>query len=299
MFVGRARSGALRWKTAVSTVLVRSAASSDVSRAAVRVKRTADTLTGQAEVLEAQEKVKNLKDELSTQRSLLQNAEENYRDFQNRLKEHYEGKIRVYDSKKRDLVALSLLHKEEIELLQQEQLLEKNVDSLRVSERRCFDDLCDGIQHAHEREREHSQRAKTFTAVGSVVSGLLGFMGSYLFLRREIKRRLSGFELMLEELASKPNIEDQKLAAKLESFNKTLHCHYNTLQDIQTSQENLMKLLVKKSTHHARDNTKNSSRETVHHDVLEQSSDYKNSREGILLCVGIGLLHMAVTVFAR
>ena len=303
MFVGRARSGsAYLWKQAVATTLVRSAASSDVSTAAIRVKRTADTLTGQAEVLRAQEVVKELKDELSTQRSRLQNAEENYRDFQNRLKEHYEGKIRVYDSKKRDLVALSLLHKEEIELLQQEQLLEKNVDSLRLRERGSFDALCDSIQHAHEREREHSQRAKTFTAVGSIVSGLLGFIGSYLFLRREIKGRLNGFELMLEDLTSKLNNEDPKLAANLASFNKTLHCHNSTLQDIQATQKSMLKLLEEKLTCHSGDSKLMNYSSREHHGVIsasDKNAENENSGAVIWICVGMGLLQMAMTVFVK
>ena len=214
---------------------------SSVPPTVLRVKRTADQLTGQADISRAQEGVRQLREQLRGRRLLLQSTEERYKELQQKLKEHYERKIRVYDTKKRDLASLALIHEEELRLLEEDQQLEKEMEEGRLSERQCFEALCEAIQDSHEREREYGQRAKLFTALASSVSAVLGFLGSYLFLRQGVKRKLHEFECTLADLGTK--LEREATAATMATVNDSLQAQSGLLKEVLNTQSRVLKVL--------------------------------------------------------
>ena len=51
-----------------------------------------------------------------------------------------------------------------------------------------FERLSSAIQDSHDKECQHSQTMRTYSTLGSVLGALFGFLGSNMFLRREVKR---------------------------------------------------------------------------------------------------------------
>ena len=88
----------------------------------------------------------------------------------------------------------------------------------------------------------------------------------------------------------------------LACFNKTLHCHNSTLQDIQATQKSMLKLLEEKLTCHSGDSKLMNYSSREHHGVIsasDKNAENENSGAVIWICVGMGLLQMAMTVFVK
>ena len=94
----------------------------------------------------------------------------------------------MYQEPKRDLAALQAVNSEEERLLQLEQDQHAALESFKQEERDCFEGLSDAIQASHEKERAQSERMKYYSRLGSVLGAVFGFLGSNLFLKREIRR---------------------------------------------------------------------------------------------------------------
>ena len=284
-------------------LLVRNAGSG-VHSAALRVKRTADQVTGQADVSRAQEGVRELRDHLRERRLLLQSAEERYKEHQQKLKEHYDRKIRVYDAKKRDLSSLALIHQEELQLLEDEQQLEKVVDEGRLNERQCFEALCEAIQDSHEREREYGHRTKTFTAVASSVSAALGFLGSYLFLRREVKRKLHEFEGTLAGLGTK--LEQEDMTTTLAAVEECLQSQSGLLREVLNTQHRVLNLVEKtvppSSTHSRRTKTprRGPQRTEMSAEADQVTVNMRvDHQEDVWVMVGISVMQFLFALFSK
>ena len=164
---------------------------STISRAASKLKFTTEHLTGHSDVLEAQNLVAQKKNELRQWRSDLAIATSSLEELQQKLKNLYVKKTQLYQEQwgqRKDLSALQAIHDEEETLLFKEQELHTNVENCRQQERQCFENLSDAIQESHEKERAQSERMKYYSRLGSVLGALFGFLGSNLFLRREIRQ---------------------------------------------------------------------------------------------------------------
>ena len=85
------------------------------------------------------------------------------------------------------MAALQAINSEEESLLSEEQSHSENLESLKQSERECFDALGDTILASHEKERAQSEKMKYYFRFGSVVGAIVGFAGSNFFLRREVR----------------------------------------------------------------------------------------------------------------
>ena len=164
---------------------------STISRAVSKLKFTTEHLTGHSDVLAAQKLVADKKDELRQWRNNLAIATSSLEELQQKLKSLYVNKTQVYQDQRgqrKDLSALQAIHNEEETLLFQEQELQVKVEDCRQQERQCFERLSDVIQESHEKERAQSERMKYYSRLGSVLGALFGFLGSNLFLRREIRQ---------------------------------------------------------------------------------------------------------------
>lgn len=161
---------------------------STVSRGVIHLKSITEQLTGHSDVLEAQKLVKQRKEELRRWRNELLAVSTSYEEVQQKLKNLYTRKTQVYQEHKRDVLALQTINNEEETLLFQEQTLSSKLEEYKRSERECFDSLSDAIQESHERERAQSERMKYYSRLGSVLGALLGFLGSHVFLRREVRK---------------------------------------------------------------------------------------------------------------
>ena len=161
---------------------------STVSRGVIHLKSITEQLTGHSDVLEAQKLVKQRKEELRRWRNELLAVSTSYEEVQQKLKNLYTRKTQVYQEHKRDVLALQTINNEEETLLFQEQTLSSKLEEYKQSERECFDSLSNAIQESHERERAQSERMKYYSRLGSVLGALLGFLGSHVFLRREVRK---------------------------------------------------------------------------------------------------------------
>ena len=171
------------------------------------VRNTTEELTGQSHVTLAQAQVRNKRNELKTWRQKVADATTRYDDVQHKLRHVYSMKTQLYQSQRRDLAALQAINSEEEELLSEEQLLGETLDSLKQAERECFEALGDSILDSHEKERAQSERMKYYSRLGSVVGAMLGFAGSNLFLRREVRQhqnlqteKMENLEKTIEQL---------------------------------------------------------------------------------------------------
>ena len=174
--------------------------STTFSRTVLSLKSTAEHLTGHSDVLRAQELVREQKAALQKWRNELHFARTSYESIQQDLRSLYARKTQVYQDQRRDLSALQAIHAEEETLLYQEQTLISKVESCRQKERESFEGLSDAIQQSHEKERAQSERMKYYSRLGSIMGAVFGFLGSNLFLRREVrvhnKRQVEAIEHM-------------------------------------------------------------------------------------------------------
>ena len=186
---------------------------STVSRGVIHLKSITEQLTGHSDVLEAQKLVKQRKEELRRWRNELQEVSTSYEEVQQKLKNLYTRKTQVYQEHKRDVLALQAINNEEETLLFQEQTLSSKLEEYKRSERECFETLSDAIQESHERERAQSERMKYYSRLGSVLGALLGFLGSHVFLRREVRKH---------------NQKQEEKMNHLESFLQDLQTHWKS-----------------------------------------------------------------------
>ena len=168
--------------------LWRHSSSSALLRAMSRVKRSSEELTGHSDVLQAQQLVKAKKEELREWRQKLSNATDSYEQVQRRLKGLYARKAQVYQDQRRDLAAIQAVNDEEESLLQLEQSCFFDLEECQQKERECFENLSDAIQESHEKERAKTDQMKYYSRLGSLLGAVFGFLGSNLFLRREVRQ---------------------------------------------------------------------------------------------------------------
>lgn len=164
------------------------------------VRNTTEELTGQSDVAVAQAQVRDKRNELKTWRQNVADATARYEEIQHKLRHLYAMKTQLYQAQRRDLAALQAINSEEEELLTNEQSLSEALESVKQKERQCFEALGDSILTSHEKERAQSERMKYYSRLGSVLGAALGFMGSNLFLRREVRRHQKLQELKLDNL---------------------------------------------------------------------------------------------------
>lgn len=164
------------------------------------VRNTTEELTGQSDVAVAQAQVREKRNELKTWRQRVADATARYEEIQHKLRHLYAIKTQLYQAQRRDLAALQSINSEEEELLTNEQALSEKLDSVKQKERECFEALGDSILNSHERERTQSERMKYYSRLGSVLGAVLGFMGSNLFLRREVRQHQKLQELKIDNL---------------------------------------------------------------------------------------------------
>ena len=152
------------------------------------MKRTSEVLTGHSDVLQAQHLVKANKEELREWRQKLTEATDSYEQVQRRLKGLYARKAQVYQDQRRDLSAIQAVNDEEESLLQLEQSCFFDLENCQQKERECFESLSDAIQESHEKERAKTDQMKYYSRLGSLLGAVFGFLGSNLFLRREVRQ---------------------------------------------------------------------------------------------------------------
>ena len=166
----------------------RCSSSSALFRAVSRVKSTSEELTGHSDVLQAQKMVRVKKEELREWRQRLAEATDSYEQVQRRLKGLYTRKAQVYQEQRRDLAAIQAVNDEEESLLELEQSRFFDLENCQQKERECFESLSDVIQESHEKERARTEQMKYYSRLGSLLGAVFGFLGSNMFLRREIRQ---------------------------------------------------------------------------------------------------------------
>ena len=166
----------------------RCSSSSALFKAVSKVKSTSEELTGHSDVLQAQQMVSVKKEELREWRQKLADATESYEHVQGRLKGLYTRKAQVYQDQRRDLAAIQAVNDEEESLLKLEQSHFFELEKCQQKERECFESLSDAIQESHEKERTRTEQMKYYTRLGSLLGAVFGFLGSNMFLRREIRQ---------------------------------------------------------------------------------------------------------------
>ena len=166
----------------------RYSSTSALTRAISRIRSTSEKLTGQSDVLVAQQVVRAKKEELREWRQKLTQATTSYEEVQRRLKGLYTKKAQVYQDQRRDVAAIQAVNDEEEDLLVSEQSCFFDLEHCQQKERECFEGLSDSIQESHEKERAKSDQMKYYSRLGSLMGAVFGFLGSNLFLRREIRQ---------------------------------------------------------------------------------------------------------------
>ena len=197
----------MRSKWGRSILLWRRGHSSKAGGLLSYVRNTAEELTGQTEVSLAQAEVREKREELKTWRQLVADETTGHEATQQRLRHVYAIKTQLYQAQRRDLAALQAINSEEESLLSEEQSQGESLESLSLRERACFDALGDAILASHEKERAQSERMKYYSRLGSVLGAVVGFAGSNLFLRREVRHhhrqqaeKMEEVERMVQEL---------------------------------------------------------------------------------------------------
>lgn len=204
---------------ALSKTFWRCSSSSAIFRTVSRVKRTSEDLTGHSSVLQAQQMVRTRKEELRQSRQKLSEATDSYEQVQRRLKGLYARKSQVYQDQRRDLSAIQAVNDEEESLLLLEQSYFTDLENCQQKERECFEMLSDAIQESHERERAKSDQMKYYSRLGSLMGAVFGFLGSNLFLRREIRQhnvhqaeKMETIESTLLRLQKQETLENQDIS---------------------------------------------------------------------------------------
>lgn len=173
---------------------------STLSRAVSHLKTATENLTGHSDVRLAQNLVREKKKELQMWRNKLLEKTRAYEQIQDRLKVLYARKTQAYQAQKRDLAMLTAIVGDEDLLLREEENAHLKLESCREGEKQCFEDLSNAILESHEKERAQSQRMKYYSTVGSVLGAVFGFLGSNLFLRREVRKHDQRQEEMMNEM---------------------------------------------------------------------------------------------------
>ena len=188
--------------------------SSNAAKLVSHVRRSTEKLTGQTEVASAQAQVRGKRNELMTWRQSVSDATARYEEVQHKLRHVYAMKTQLYQAQRRDLAALQAVNTEEEELLAEEQSVTEHLDSTKKKERECFEALGNSILDSHEKERAQSERMKYYSRLGSILGAVFGFLGSNMFLRREVRRhqklqetKMESFEILLKEFHA-PNLAD-------------------------------------------------------------------------------------------
>ena len=193
--------------------------SSKAARAVSYVRKTTEKLSGQADVFSAQAHVREQREELKRWRHDVTDVAARHEDVQQKLRRVYAVKTQLYRAQRRDVASLQAINTEEEELLSEEQSLAESLDSTREGERECFEALGNAILESHERQRAQSDRMKYYSRLGSVFGAVLGFLGSTVFLRREVRKhhriqdqKLENVEVVLRELLSTGVAREDPLA---------------------------------------------------------------------------------------
>ncbi len=170
------------------------------ARLAASLKASTENLTGHSEVLEAQKLVRTRREELQNGRERLSETAARYGAVQDKLKSLYARKTQVYQNQRRDVSALLAVNTEEEQLLYEEQTLHESLEACQGAERECFEGLSDAIVESHEKERAQSDRMKYYSRLGSLIGAIFGFLGSNLFLRRDIREHGRSLEERINQL---------------------------------------------------------------------------------------------------
>ena len=94
----------------------------------------------------------------------------------------------MYQDQRRDLAAIQAVNDEEESLLKLEQSHFLDLENCQQKERECFESLSNAIQESHEKERTRTEQMKYYSRLGSLLGAVFGFLGSNMFLRREIRQ---------------------------------------------------------------------------------------------------------------
>lgn len=193
------------------------------------LKSTTEEFTGQAEIVRAQAHVRGRRDELQVLRREVAEAASRYDEIQLKLRQVYVKKTQMYQAKQRDLSALQAINTEEGELLLEEQSLAESLDTIKQKERECFEALGNAIVESHEKERTQSERMKYYSRLGSVLGAALGFLGSNIFLRREVRKhhglqkdQMESVEKSLQGLVDRVATYRQSQEGQMEAVEKSL-----------------------------------------------------------------------------
>jgi hypothetical protein len=183
-------------------------------------------------------------------------------------------KTQLYQAQRRDLAALQTINSEEEKLLSEEQSLGEELESVKQIERESFEALGDSILNSHEKERSQSERMRYYSRLGSLIGAVLGFMGSNLFLRREVRRhqklqenKMDDFEKTLKELAPLHTL------GALDSLDHRLR---QVVQEETSGQLNLLG--------------------DIRNDLVSMSADESEGSSDQFLVTGLGIFVLSYTV---
>lgn len=204
---------------------------SRASKAVSYVRHTTEELTGQNDVSLAQRQVKETRNELKTWRKRVADATTSYEEVQHKLRHVYAMKTQLYQAQRRDVIALQAINSEEESLLSEEQALAEALESLNEEERQCFDALGDSILNSHEKERAQSEKMKYYSRLASILGAVVGFAGSNMFLRKEVRRhqklqeeKMNNLEEVLNQFTLQQHTHNQVdgISEVLDGFGKSL-----------------------------------------------------------------------------
>ena len=190
--------------------------------------------------------VRSKKEELREWRVKLTAATDSYEQIQRRLKGLYARKAQVYQDQRRDLAAIQAVNDEEESLLMLEQSRLFDLENCQQKERECFESLSDAIQESHEKERANTDQMKYYSRLGSLMGAVFGFLGSNLFLRREIRqhnlRQAEKMEVIESAMLELEQTHKQKNPATMNTSDSggiASSSQYNTKHSIQGVEKTL------------------------------------------------------------
>ena len=193
------------------------------------VRSTTEELTGQNEVTVAQAEVRGKREEMKTWRQRVADETTRHEEIQQRLRHVYAIKTQLYQAQRRDLAALQTINSEEESLLSEEQSQGETLESLKLNERECFEALGDAILVSHEKERAQSEKTKYYSRLGSILGAVIGFAGSNLFLRREVRthhrlqqKKMEEIERALQQQAVPQHSPDTTKISLRNEFRETI-----------------------------------------------------------------------------
>ena len=234
-----------------------SSSSSKIARVISYVRSSTENLSGQTNVSAAQAHVRGQREELKRWRRDVAVVAARYEDVQQKLRRVYAVKTQLYRAQRRDVASLQAINTEEEELLSEEQSLAESLDSTREGERECFEVLGNAILESHERERAQSDRMKYYSRLGSVLGAVLGFLGSNVFLRREVRKhhrlqdqKMENVEAALRELQSTgvareapladPSLDQTGISSTDNGVKKALEVNTRQLEAMEDIEQTLL-----------------------------------------------------------